>query len=55
MFSSEGNIGLLVLKMIASKNQPLFVKEMFKSDHLEQSYGTKSLILKITWGCRYSK
>ena len=39
---------LLVLKMIISKKVPLFVKECFKYDHLEWSYGTKHSILKIT-------
>ena len=47
-FNSEDDIGLLVLKMINWKKWPLFVKELFQSDHLEQSYGTKYCILKIT-------
>ena len=48
MFNCEDKIGLLELKMIVSRKQPLFVKKFNKSDHLEQSYGTKHSILKIT-------
>ena len=55
MFNFEDNIGLVVLKTIASKNEPLFVKEFFKSDNLEHSNGTKCSILKIAYGCWYSK
>ena len=47
MFNFEGNIGLLVLKMIVSKKWSLFVNEFFNCDYLEQSYGTKHSILKI--------
>ena len=47
-FNFEDNLELLILKMIIWKKQPLFVKEFFKSDHLEQSYGTKCWIFKIT-------
>ena len=47
MFSSEDNIGLLVLKTIIFRKPTLFVKEFFKSDNLEWSYGTKCSILKI--------
>ena len=54
MFNFEDNIGLVVLKMIASK-KTLFVKEVFKSDNMEQGYGTKCSILKITCSCMYSK
>ena len=47
MFSFEDKIVFLVLKTIASKNGPLFVKEFFKSDNVEQSSGTKHSVLKI--------
>ena len=45
MFNFEDNISLLVLKMNILKKLPLFVKEFFKSDNLEWSYGTKGSIL----------
>ena len=47
-FNFEDNITLLVLKNKQfKKKNTLFVKEFIKSDCLEQSYGTKCLILKI--------
>ena len=48
MFNFEDNIGLLILKTISAKQQPLLVKGFFKSEHLEESYGTKHSFLKIT-------
>ena len=39
-FNFEDNIALVVLKVIILKKSPLFVKEFFKSDNLEWSYGT---------------
>ena len=48
MFNFEDNIGLLILKTISAKHQPLLVKGFFKSDNLEESYGTTHSILKIT-------
>ena len=48
MFNFEDNIGLLLLKMIVLKTQLLFEMEFFKSEWLEESYGTKHSILKIT-------
>ena len=48
IFSFEDNIGMLILKTVILRKSPLFVKEFFKSDILEWSYGTKHSILKIT-------
>ena len=48
MYNFEDDIGLLVLKNILPGKSPSFVKEFFKSDNFEQSYGAKCLIWKIT-------
>ena len=50
MFNCQDNIGFLHSKWSSAKKQPLFVKELFKSDHLEWCCGTKCWILKITKG-----
>ena len=50
MLNFEDNIGLMVLKMIIWYKQTLSVKDIFKSDHLEWSYGKKCSILMITQG-----
>ena len=55
MFNFEDNIGVLVLKAIASEKWFLFVKEFSKSDNLEQSFGIKHSILQITYGFWYSR
>ena len=49
IFNFEDSIWLMAHKMIVCKNiWPLSVKELLKSDHLEQSYRIKYWILKIT-------